>query len=385
MTSPLRWHLITGEYPPQPGGVSDYSRIVGQGLVAAGDAVHVYAPAVAQDDHRDDSIRIRRLSGGFGPRGLAQLSRILDHRPDDRVLVQYVPHAFGFKAMNLPFCFWLYANAKKNRGATVMFHEVELGVSPGDPVRYRLIHAVTKVMAMLAVRSASRIFVATPVWESRLRRYLSNDRPIVWMPVPSTIAVIDDCARIAAARRRWEFSNGRIIGHFGTYAPAIAAMLRASIPRILEIDSSAEILLIGANGDAFLTSLLSERPMLAARIKATGVLPSDQLSLAISSCDLMMQPFPDGVSSRRTTAMAALAHARAIVTTRGPFTEPLWERARAVALVPVEDFAAFAAATVDLSANADRRRRLALDGKALYAKCFDVRHTIEALRTPVCD
>ena len=38
------WNIITGEYPPQPGGVSDYTRLVAHGLADAGDEVCVYAP-----------------------------------------------------------------------------------------------------------------------------------------------------------------------------------------------------------------------------------------------------------------------------------------------------------------------------------------------------
>ena len=41
----IDWHIITGEYPPQPGGVSDYTRLVAEGLAAAGDAVTVWAPS----------------------------------------------------------------------------------------------------------------------------------------------------------------------------------------------------------------------------------------------------------------------------------------------------------------------------------------------------
>ena len=47
MRSGIVWHMITGEYPPQAGGVSDYSRVVARGLVAAGDAVHVYATGIS--------------------------------------------------------------------------------------------------------------------------------------------------------------------------------------------------------------------------------------------------------------------------------------------------------------------------------------------------
>ena len=39
-----RWVILTGEYPPQSGGVSDYTRLVVEGLAAVGDEVAVYAP-----------------------------------------------------------------------------------------------------------------------------------------------------------------------------------------------------------------------------------------------------------------------------------------------------------------------------------------------------
>lgn len=383
MSSANAWHMITGEYPPQAGGVSDYSRVVARGLVAAGDTVRVYAPQFPERDSPDEGITICRLPGHFGPRALAQLSRMVGHGPGERLLVQYVPHAFGYKAMNLPFCAWLFAYGRKFGGAIVMFHEVQLGILTGDPARYRLIDAATKIMARLAARSAKRIFIATPIWEPLLRRYVSNERPIAWMPVPSTVAVIDECARVDAARRRWS-PDGRLVGHFGTYPPAIAAMLHIIVPTILAADSSVVLLLIGVNGEACRQRLIRENPALANRIVATGALPSDELSLAISASEILVQPYPDGVTTRRTSMMAALEHARPIVTTRGLFTEPLWERSGAVAMVEAGDSSAFASAVSELLKDSELRRRYASAAKALYANRFDVSHTIKALRGAEC-
>ena len=42
-----RWAVLTGEYPPQPGGVADYTALVAGGLAAASDLVTVYAPPAA--------------------------------------------------------------------------------------------------------------------------------------------------------------------------------------------------------------------------------------------------------------------------------------------------------------------------------------------------
>ena len=123
-SGPKRWRIITGEYPPQPGGVSDYTRLVACGLVAAGDDVEIFAPQCSGREAGDPGVTIHRLPGHFGPRGIAALARALGRGDQARLLVQYVPHAFGLRAMNLPFCAWLYAHARRTGGADVMFHEV---------------------------------------------------------------------------------------------------------------------------------------------------------------------------------------------------------------------------------------------------------------------
>jgi hypothetical protein len=396
--------MITGEYPPQAGGVSDYSRVVARGLTEAGDTVHIYAPespdlywqigshvgsrrgphleAPIEPGHR--GVTIHRLPGHFGARALAELSRSLGRGTDDRLLIQYVPHAFGFKAMNVPFCLWLYAHTRRNGGAVVIFHEVNLGFRPGDPVRYRLLDAVTKVMARLVAQSAAQIFVAAPAWGPLVRRYIEDSQPITWIPVPSTIPVTGDRAQIAATRRRYVPACGSVVGHFGTYPPAAAAMLRGIVLRILAVDRSLTMLLIGVNGDKFRESLLGEYPDLAARIVATGALPAAELSRSIASCDVMAQPYPDGVTARRTTMMVALDHARAIVTTLGALTEPLWQQSGAVVLAPAGDFGGFAIAVNELIGDEDRRRSYETAAKALYADRFDVRYAIEALQASAC-
>ncbi len=379
-----QWHIITGEYPPQPGGVSDYSRVVARGLAAAGDAVHIYAPESRSSDPDDVGVTIHRLSGHFGARALVQLSRLLGRGTEDRLLLQYVPHAFGFKAMNFPFCLWLYAHTRKYGGAAVTFHEVNLGFHTGDPLRYRFLDMVTKVMAKLVARSAAQIFVSTPQWESALRRYVAPHQAIAWLPVPNNIPVVVDPVRIAATRRRYASACGPVIGHFGTYSPAIAAMLRNLVPLVLADSPSSTMLLLGANGGAFRESLTTEFPELTPRVIATGALPADELSMAMAACDVMAQPYPDGVTTRRTSIMTALEHGRAVVTTQGSFTEQMWARSGAVALLPVENSAAFAAAITELLRDENQRQRYGAAAKALYADRFDVRHTVEALRASLC-
>src|SRR5262249_54504599 len=100
METGTHWAILTGEYPPQPGGVADYTASVARGLAVSGDGVTVFAPAAGAGPDVP-GVTVRRLAGGFGPRSLAVLGRELDHWPG-RVLLQYAPHAFGCKGMNVP-------------------------------------------------------------------------------------------------------------------------------------------------------------------------------------------------------------------------------------------------------------------------------------------
>ena len=58
------WHVITGEFPPQGGGVSDYTRQLARGLAEAGDQVEIWAPpCVGPDEAPSDEtgVRVHRL------------------------------------------------------------------------------------------------------------------------------------------------------------------------------------------------------------------------------------------------------------------------------------------------------------------------------------
>jgi glycosyltransferase involved in cell wall biosynthesis len=120
-------------------------------------------------------------------------------------------------------------------------------------------------------------------------------------------------------------------------------------------------------------------------VHGTGTLSSDDVSRHLNACDVMVQPYPDGVSTRRTTAMAALAHGRPLATTCGVLTEPLWAASSAVSLAPAGDVSTLAMEAAALAADPARAARMGSQGAALYELLFDVRHTVAALRSPAAD
>jgi glycosyltransferase involved in cell wall biosynthesis len=375
------WHVLTGEYPPQPGGVSDYTRLVARGLAASGDEVIVWRPPCPGTTPLDPGVAVLRLPDHFGPRSLAALQRGLARQGrESRLLLQYVPHAFGYKAMNLPLCLWL---ALPRRPALwVIFHEVAYPLERGRPWEHRLLAHVTRLMAALLVRAARRIFVTIPAWEGVLRSLAPLRDGACWLPVPSNIPLEAAPEKVAAVRTRLTAGGQtrELIGHFGTFGGLIAELLGHTLPRLLDGRPGRLALLVGRDSARFARSLEERHPRVRGRLVATGALPVEEIAPHLAACDLLVQPYPDGASSRRTSLAAGLALGVPTVTTTGALSEPFWESSGAVGLARAGDHAGVVAAAEALLADPQARRRMGDRSARLYRECFSLERTITTLR-----
>lgn len=377
------WHLITGEFPPQPGGVSDYTRSVAEELAAAGEAVHVWCPPVSGPPlPMRPGVEVHRELGRLSPADLRRVGRSLDAFPAPRrLLVQWVPHSYGYRTMNLGFCLWLWSRAARGDQVQIMVHEPYLPFH-ASAIAQNVAALVHRLMTITLLRAADRVWVSTPAWARRWRRYaLGRDIPFVWTPIPSSVPVVDDPAGVAAVRARYARAGQCLVGHFGSYRPAVSALLSEVLDPVLEASDDRVVLLLGRGGKRLREDLLRARPAFGERLHATGGLPAAELSRALSACDLMVQPFPDGVNGRQSSIAALLAHGLPTVTTAGENTESIWAATDAVALVPTGDPIAAADCVSRLLRDREERERLGRAAVELYRSRIDLRHTIDALRS----
>ncbi len=372
------WCILTGEYPPKIGGVSAYTRSIAAALAHAGDAVEVWAPLPAGELARDPGVEAHVLPDHFGPRSLLLLERELAKRPDARILVQYVPHAFGMGAMNVPFALWL---AARRRPVWVMIHEVAEAIARGAPWRHNVIGAVTQGMAALLARRADRLFVTTSAWNPHLKRLAPRSIEPTCIPIPSNLPEEVTAEEIARARAQLGFTPDDILlGSFGTYGAGVTPLLLATLTPVLARDTRRVALLMGRGSAELATRAFGPPGKREARVVATGELEPAAAAAHLAGCAAVLQPYADGVTTRRTSAMAGLALGVPVITNTGDLCEPFWRDSGAVVLAPAPSAEALARATDETLADAPLRAALGLRGKAFYQKNISLAHAIRMLR-----
>lgn len=380
----MLWHILTPEYPPQIGGVGDYIQLVGTGLATEGDEVHIWTPVLqeGQDSLPPKGVMVHRDLGNFSPHDLWRVGKMLDQFPAPRhLLVQWVPHGYGYKSMNLPVAVWLWHRARFHGDIVdIMFHEVCLGFSKNS-WQQNIAALIHRLMLVFLLRRTSRVWMSIPAWEKYWKPYaLGRKISSAWLPVPSNVPRLDDAQAIAAIRARYAPQGQVIVGQFGTYGRNIVEMLQACLPRILSKAPHCVILLLGKESERMQLSLLAEHPDFAGRIYAAGTLSTKDLSYYISACDIMFQPYPDGVSTRRGSIMACLEHGKPTVTTCGFFTERLWKESKAVLLDAPENFVGLVSHMQLLLEDVEKRQKTSAAAVSFYNHYFDVKHTVYALR-----
>ncbi len=375
------WHVITGEYPPQVGGVADYTALVAAGLAAHGDAVHVWCPGGEGTPPQPEGVTVHRELGAIRPRDLRLVDQSLNQFPAPRrILLQWVPHGFGCRSMNLPFCLWLRRRAVKHGDRIeIMVHEPFLRFRLGS-LRQSLAALVHRLMTVVLLSQAQCVWMSIPDWERRLRPYaLGRAIPYRWVPIPSNIPVTDRPDQVCALRERYASKAGFLIGHFGTYGSSITSLLEPVLLALAEEPATA-VLLMGQGSDAYRDALTGRHPHLSDRIQAAGSLNAPDLSCHVAACDVLLQPYPDGVSSRRTSFMLGLSHGKAVVTNLGALSENFWKDSQAAVLSPTGDVQMLAGLLREILRDREGRTAIGRAARKLYQERFDVSYTVAALR-----
>ncbi|WP_180541762.1 glycosyltransferase family 4 protein [Nevskia soli] len=372
-------HILTGEYPPVRGGVADYTALVAKGLADRGESVQVWTGGDESTD-TEGSIRVHRIAQGFGRAGLRALDRAWNEPAGPRrVIVQWTPHSFGMRSLNLPLAYWLRTRARRHQDQIeLMVHEPFLAFGEGT-WKQDAAAAVQRVMMALLLDAAWRVRVAIPAWEARLRPWcLTRQHAFEWAPVPSNIPEYPDLREVLRARAAIGGPAQMVVGHFGTFRRDVACLLFPVLEELLRT-TDARVLLAGRGSDEFADTFTSRNSDFDRRISSFGELEAEEVAIVLSACDVLLQPYPDGISTRRGTAMAALALGIPMVSNLGHLSEPKWRDTEAARIMNSASAQELTAAVRAVLQDRNLRAGLSANARSTYQAQFALSHTIDSL------
>lgn len=274
------------------------------------------------------------------------------------ILLQYMPFSYGRWGV-APVLVRDAIAVKRTTGAMlgVMIHEAWV---PMNDWRTRLIGAYQRVQLRSLLLVADAIIVTT---ESLGRNFGGR---AVHLAVGSNIT--PNAMTRVTARSKLGIGDELVVALFGTGSPhralehaeeaitALAAERGAGTVRVLNLGAGAARLRVPCE----------------VRVNAPGALPAEDVSLHLRASDLLLMTFADGVSTRRTTLMAGLAHGLPVIGLHGISTdEVLLMHPEALMLTPVGDCGAFVQAVLDITANPERLEVAGRAARQLYANQFD--------------
>jgi glycosyltransferase involved in cell wall biosynthesis len=373
------WHIITCEYPPKIGGIADHTFQIANSLTSRGIRAVVWAPGNDAEPHMRGAVSVNRCFGRFRPSELWAIERLwAAERNPRRILLQWTPTGYGLKSSNVPFCLWLAWRVSRGDKLVVIFHEAFFSLSE-HLLRRRAAAYAQRLMTVLLLNSAAEIFISTSCLARSIAPYCFRKVQIKNLPVPANFAPRVDPEAITNLRQSIAPQGEPVVGHFGLYSSHIETLLIPSLLKLLQNNLRIRVVLIGGGSVCYRDRLLSSNPEFSARIRATGACSHDEASIHISACDVMFQPYLEGITTRRSTTMAALAHGRCLISTLGSKTEDIWKSTSAIYFLRSWEPAYIAREIEDVLASPEQTARQGREALTFYEQNFSLPRTIDTL------
>lgn len=279
------------------------------------------------------------------------------------VLLQYNPFNFGRWGFApwLPAKLWRLKRSKARPRIALMVHEMYYPISDWKSA---LMGGWQRVQ-FFAVRVLSDVvFTSVSPWAKALRSHRPH-RPVHHLPVGSNLPDMRH-ARAAERVRLGISEDAIVLAAFGTGHPS----------RMLDYVAHAADAVASQGHETILLNLGFNTPQVsvdgAVRVLAPGHLDEEAISRHLAAADIYLAPFTDGVSTRRTTLMAALQHGLSVVGTDGHNTDDLLRRSTmCMRLTRVDDRDAFSRTVCDLADSPEARAELGARARSLYEGEFD--------------
>ncbi len=350
----MRIGLLSGEYPPMQGGVGDFTRELAHALADQGHQVHVITHA----DARPQTVPfiVHPLVRRWGWRTLGEITSLVESLELEVVNIQYQAAAYQMRPP-IHFLPWWWRRSVEARPCVVVtFHDLKVPYlfPKAGPLRRWAIRFLASQADGVIVTNREDELTIQGWGESAVRR-------LAQIPIGSNIAPNPppDYNRDAWRRSLGIGPRDLLIGYFGflNVSKGVDTLIRALALLMADplLPRPVYLLMIGGmvgssdpTNQAYAEQIraLIQDLDLEHRVRWTGFVPDRYVSGYLLTVDLCVLPYVDGVSFRRGSLMACLAHGRPIITTYPQVELPELRDGENVLLVPPRDAPAIARAVV---------------------------------------
>ncbi|PWH20805.1 MAG: glycosyl transferase family 1 [Ardenticatenia bacterium] len=369
--------LLTGEYPPMQGGVGDHTRHLAHHLSSLGVEVGILTSCRAVPPDTTSGIAVYPVITGWRWQCWPQITRWLDVYQPDVLHIQYQAAAYDLAGWINGLPWWLRLRQQRPR-VVVTFHDLRV------PYLFPKAGPLRRWSILVLARYADGVITTNLEDEQVLRRYPWATH--VWrIPLGSNIEVRPPDGY---DQRNWRARLGirptaSLLAYFGFLNPSKGGEeLVQTLDALVRNGYDAHLLMIGAQvGDVDATNQaylgrVRQRIRacgLEARVHWTGHIAPEEVSAGLLAADVVVMPYRDGVSFRRTTFIAALRHGCAVVTTSPAVKLSELQDGENVLLVPCGDVDALTQAVTRLLQDSTLATRLRIGAQAL-GRTFDWGH-----------
>lgn len=353
--------FVTGEYPPQIGGVGDHVALLRERLEQFG--VDTWVITGTGQQPNTDHPRTLRVMRRWGFTTMTTLLRHIQEIDPDIVHVHYQSGAFGLNpAVNLLPRFIRMGRLRARTVTTLHDLRTPYVLPKVGPLRRFLVRRLAKdsdgVIFVSPEDAADLLGVELEVGEvgnlGSLRTSLVPVGPTI-LPVAGR----DD--RDALRVKRGLPPGAFVAGHVGFRQKNKGMrVLGDALQRTQQLGDNVVLALIGAGEPAGDSRRLDRRESVDDigqwRVVESGPLEPDEISRWLSCCDICVLPYEEGLSLRRSTFMSAIAHGLPVVTTRPTRELPGVVSGENVILVPPGDPTSLSYAVAQFAQSEKMRR-----------------------------
>lgn len=366
----MRVTFLTGEYPPLQGGIADHTACLAQHLAA----LDVQPSILIQQGWQTlagqaapESAPVHALVPGWGWRSWPAITDFARRHRPDVLHIQYQAAAFDLAGW-INWLPWYLKQRRVTPRIVTTFHDLRV------PYLFPKAGPLRRQAVLALARHSDAVVCTNRADLAELQRVLprSNGRAAL-IPLGSNVEPQPPAGFDRAIWRHLYQAGPQtlLLAYFGFLNESKGGEeLVEALALVRQQQVDARLLFIGGDvGHADPTNVtyarrvreLIERHGLADVVYHTGYIGPAEVSANLLAADVVVMPYRDGVSFRRTTLIAALRHGCPVVSTY-PAGRDLIPEVRAgenMLLAPPRDPAALARLIGDMARNPGQRQALA--------------------------